>query len=132
MSILHIINNFVIEIAIRITDKIFGGFDTLLYSLISFIIIDYLTGIILAIKNKKLSSKIGYRGILKKVTIILIICMGNIMDKYILYTGNTLRTIIIMFYIANEGISILENVGEIGLPIPQKLKDVIKKLNNNN
>lgn len=106
----------------------FGELDALLYALITFIIIDYITGIMLAIKNKSLSSEVGYKGIIKKILILIIVSMGNIMDHDILNTGTTLRTLIIMFYLANEGISILENAGQLGLAIPQKLKDAIQKL----
>jgi len=129
---MNMITNFskgITALTVSITTKTIGGMDTLLYALLSFIIIDYITGVILAIKNKKLSSEIGYKGISKKVALLMIVCMGNIMDKYVLYTGSTLRTMIVMFYLANEAISILENVGNIGLSIPKKLKDAIEKLN---
>ncbi|PXV86253.1 Cph1 family holin [Lachnotalea glycerini] len=112
----------------RILGWVLGGLDALIYALIVFIIIDYITGIMLAIKNKTLSSEVGYKGIIKKILILIIVSMGNIMDNYILNTGSTLRTLIIMFYLANEGISILENAGILGLAIPQKLKDAIQKL----
>ncbi len=111
---------------------IFGGFDSLIYTLIAFVAIDFITGILLAIHKKKLSSEIGFKGISKKVLIFLIISMGTMIDRYILGTGSALRTLIIMFYLANEGISILENAGLMGLPIPEKLKNVIQQLNSNN
>lgn len=111
---------------------IFGGFDSLIYALTAFVAIDYLTGILLAIRDKKLSSEVGYKGIVKKFLIFMIVSMGNIIDNYILGTGSTLRTLVIMFYLANEGISILENAGQLGLPIPKKLKDAIEKLNSSN
>lgn len=108
----------------------FGGFDSLFYALIAFVVIDYMTGVLHAIYRRKVSSEIGFKGICKKVYIFLLVALGNIVDKYILGTGSTLRTLLIMFYLSNEGISILENVGLMGLPIPQKLKDVIEKFNN--
>lgn len=110
----------------------FGGFDSLIYALMAFVAIDYITGILLAIHNKKISSEVGYKGIIKKFLIFLIVSMGNIIDNYIFGTGSTLRTLIIMFYLANEGFSILENAGQLGVPIPKKLKDAIQKLNSSN
>jgi toxin secretion/phage lysis holin len=110
---------------------LFDGFDSLIYALIAFVAIDYITGIMLAIQRRTLSSQIGFKGISKKVLLFMVVSMGNIIDKYILGTGSTLRTLVIMFYLANEGISILENAGLMGLPIPEKLKNVIQQLNNN-
>lgn len=110
---------------------IFGGFNSLIYALTAFVAIDYITGVLLAIRDKKISSEVGYRGIVRKFLIFLIVSMGNIMDNYVLGTGSTLRTLVIMFYLANEGISILENAGQLGLPIPKKLREAIEKLNGN-
>ncbi|SHK13511.1 toxin secretion/phage lysis holin [Anaerocolumna jejuensis DSM 15929] len=123
---------FILAFAGGIIGWIFGGFDSLIYALIAFVTIDYITGILLAIRDKKVSSDIGFKGIVKKFLIFLIVSMGNIIDYYILGTGTTLRTLIIMFYLSNEGISILENAGQLGLPIPKKLKSAIQKLNDNN
>lgn len=109
---------------------LFGGFDSLIYAVIAFVAIDYITGVLVAIQNKKISSEIGFKGICKKVMIFLLIAIGSIIDNYIMTTGSTLRTMLIMFYLSNEGISILENAGQLGLPYPQKLKNVIQKLNN--
>lgn len=111
---------------------IFGGFDPLIYALTAFVAIDYITGILLAIHDKKISSEVGYKGIVKKFLIFMIVSMGNILDTYILGTGSTLRTLVIIFYLTNEGFSILENAGQLGLPIPKKLRDAIQKLNNGN
>jgi len=111
---------------------IFGGFNSLIYALTAFVAIDYITGVLLAIRDKKISSEVGYRGIVRKFLIFLIVSMGNIMDNYVLGTGSTLRTLVIMFYLANEGISILENAGLLGLPIPKKLREAIEKLNSSN
>jgi toxin secretion/phage lysis holin len=110
---------------------IFGGFNSLIYALTAFVAIDYITGVLLAIRDKKISSEVGYKGIVRKFLIFLIVSMGNIMDNYVLGTGSTLRTLVIMFYMANEGISILENAGQLGLPIPKKLREAIEKLNSN-
>ncbi|WOO37908.1 phage holin family protein [Anaerocolumna sp. AGMB13020] len=110
---------------------IFGGFNSLIYALTAFVALDYITGVLLAIRDKKISSEVGYRGIVRKFLIFLIVSMGNIMDNYVLGTGSTLRTLVVMFYLANEGISILENAGQLGLPIPKRLREAIEKLNSN-
>lgn len=111
-----------------------GGFDGFLYALITFVAIDYITGVLCAIIDKNLCSKIGARGIFKKVLIFVLVGVGHVLDTNVLgVVGNTdanvLRTAVIFFYLSNEGISILENAAHIGLPIPEKLKDVLKQLN---
>lgn len=105
-----------------------GGFDGFLYALIAFIAIDYLTGVMAAIVERKLSSEIGFKGIFKKVLIFLLVAVGNIVDTNLIGTGSAVRTAVIFFYISNEGISILENTTRIGLPVPEKLKDVMEQL----
>lgn len=105
-----------------------GGFDTMLISLLVFMIIDYITGIIKAIIDKKLSSKIGYIGICKKFLILLVIVVSTILDR-ITGLNNSIRYLVIGFYLANEGISILENVVEIGIPVPEKIKDILNNIN---
>lgn len=110
-----------------------GGFDGFLYALITFVVIDYITGVFCAIIDKNLCSKIGAKGIFKKVLIFVLVGVGNVLDSNVLgAVGNTnanvLRTAVIFFYLSNEGISILENAAHIGLPIPEKLKDVLKQL----
>ncbi|QGT99491.1 Holin [Candidatus Syntrophocurvum alkaliphilum] len=107
-----------------------GGYDGFLYTLIVFVIVDYITGVMLAIINKELSSDIGARGILKKILIFILVGLAHIIDTYIIGDGSAIRTAVIFFYISNEGISIIENTSNIGLPIPQKLKDVLAQLNN--
>lgn len=107
---------------------LFGGFDSLIYALMAFVVLDYITGVLLAFYTKKISSEIGFKGICKKVIIFILVALGNIIDQYIIGTGSSLRTMLIMFYLANEGISIIENVGLMGLPIPQQLKEAIQKL----
>lgn len=106
-----------------------GGFDVLLYVLIAFVALDYITGILLAIFNKSISSQIGFKGICRKALIFIIFTMGNIIDNYIFASGSALRTMTIIFYLSNESISILENAGAMGLPIPHKLKDALQQLN---
>ena len=108
---------------------VFGGFDSLIYALIAFVALDYVTGVLLAIRDKKLSSEIGFRGICKKAMIFVLVAVGHILDQSVIGTGSSLRTMLILFYLSNEGISILENAGAIGLPLPQKLKEVIQRIN---
>ena len=106
-----------------------GGVDGFLYALIAFAVVDYITGVLRAIVEKKLSSRIGAHGIAKKVALFLVVGIGHLIDAYLLGgTGAPLRTAVIFFYIANEGISLLENAAAIGLPVPDKLKDVLAQL----
>ncbi len=107
-----------------------GGADGFLYALIAFVVIDYITGVMCAISDKQLSSEVGFRGICRKVLIFILVGVGNIVDVYVLQSGSVLRTAVIFFYLSNEGISLLENAGRLGLPIPQKLKDVLSQLHN--
>lgn len=107
-----------------------GGLDGFIYALVTFVVIDYLTGIMAAIVERKLSSEIGFRGIFKKVLIFLLVTVGNIIDKNLVGTGGAVRTAVIFFYISNEGISIIENSIRIGLPVPEKLKNVLEQLQN--
>lgn len=105
-----------------------GGCDGLLYALLAFVAADYLTGVMCAISDKTLSSDVGFRGICCKVLIFILVGIANILDAQVVKTGSVLRTAIIFFYISNEGISLLENAGHLGLPIPEKLKSVLKQL----
>ncbi len=107
---------------------IMGGFDGLIYSLIAFVLIDYLTGVMAAIVDRQLSSEIGFKGIFRKVSIFMLVAVGHIIDSKLLGTGTALRTAIILFYSSNEGISILENATRMGLPIPKKIKSVLEQL----
>lgn len=105
-----------------------GGCDGLLYALIAFVVIDYITGVMCAISNHTLSSEVGFKGICRKVLIFLLVGIANILDVQVIGTGSVLRTAIIFFYISNEGISLLENAGYLGLPIPEKIKTVLEQL----
>ena len=105
-----------------------GGCDGLLYALIAFVAIDYITGVMCAVSDKTLSSEVGFRGICRKVLIFIMVGIANILDVQVIGNGSILRTAIIFFYISNEGISLLENAGRLGLPIPEKLKMVLKQL----
>lgn len=105
-----------------------GGCDGLLFALIAFVVIDYITGVMCAINDHTLSSEVGFRGICRKVLIFLLVGIANILDVQVIGTGSVLRTAVIFFYISNEGVSLLENAGRLGLPIPQKLKDILTQL----
>ena len=105
-----------------------GGCDGLLYALIAFVVIDYLTGVMCAIINRELSSAVGFKGIFRKVLIFLLVGIANVIDVQVIGTGAVLRTAVIFFYISNEGVSLLENAGHLGLPIPEKIKTVLEQL----
>ena len=105
-----------------------GGCDGLLYALIAFVVIDYITGVMCAIIDRKLSSAVGFKGIFRKVLIFLLVGIANIIDVQVIGTGAVLRTAVIFFYISNEGVSLLENAGHLGLPIPEKIKTVLEQL----
>lgn len=105
-----------------------GGCDGLLFALIAFVVIDYITGVMCAVSDHTLSSEVGFRGICRKVLIFLLVGIANILDVQVIGTGSVLRTAVIFFYISNEGVSLLENAGHLGLPIPQKLKDILAQL----
>jgi len=106
-----------------------GGCDGLIYALVTFVVIDYITGLMVAVLEKKLSSEIGFRGIFKKVLIFVFVGIGNIIDVQLLKNGSAVRGAVIFFYISNEGISIIENSSKVGLPIPKKLKDILGQIN---
>ena len=105
-----------------------GGCDGLLYALIAFVVIDYLTGVMCAINDKTLSSEVGFKGICRKVLIFLLVGIANILDIHVIGTGSVLRTAVIFFYISNEGVSLLENASHLGLPVPKKIKAVLEQL----
>ena len=105
-----------------------GGCDGLLYALIAFVVIDYITGVMCAINDKTLSSEVGFRGICRKVLIFLLVGIANILDVQVIGTGSVLRPAVIFFYISNEGVSLLENAAHLGLPVPEKIKTVLEQL----
>ncbi len=105
-----------------------GGFDGFLYALVVFVCIDYVTGIMAAGVEKNISSAIGLQGICRKVLIFFMVGLGNVADLFLVGTGNPIRVAVIFFYLSNEGISILENAGRVGLPIPSKLRSVLEQL----
>ena len=105
-----------------------GGVDGFLYALLAFVVVDYITGVMCAIVNKKLSSEIGFKGIFKKVLIFALVGIGHLIDSYLIGTGEAIRTAIIFFYLSNEGVSLLENATRLGLAVPPKLKDILAQL----
>ena len=107
-----------------------GGCDGLLYALIAFVVIDYITGVMCAINDQSLSSEVGFRGICRKVLIFLMVGIANILDVNVIGTGSVLRTAVIFFYISNEGVSLMENAAHLGLPVPEKIKVVLEQLHN--
>lgn len=107
-----------------------GGSDGLLYALILFMLADYLTGVMCAIADGKVSSSVGFRGICRKVIILVLVGIVHALDVHVITEGSILRTAVIFFYLSNEGISLLENAAHLGLPIPEKLKDVLEQLHN--
>lgn len=105
-----------------------GGCGGLLIALVVFAVADYITGVMCAISDRKLSSEVGFRGICRKVLIFMLVGIGHIIDTAVIGNGSVLRTAVIFFYLSNEGVSLLENAAHLGLPIPQKLKDVLAQL----
>jgi len=105
-----------------------GGCDGLLIALVVFVAVDYLTGVMCAISDKKLSSEVGFKGICRKVLIFLLVGIANILDAQVIGTGSVLRTAVIFFYLSNEGVSLLENAAHLGLPVPEKIKTVLEQL----
>ena len=105
-----------------------GGYDGFLNALLVFMLVDYITGFMCAVLEKKLSSEIGFRGIFRKVTILVLVGIGNALDSYVIGSGEAVRTMVIVFYLSNEGVSLLENAARIGLPIPEKLKQILSQL----
>ena len=107
-----------------------GGCDGLLYALIAFVVIDYITVVMCAIADKTLSSEVGFKGICRKVLIFLLVGIANIIDVQVLGAPGVLRTAVIFFYLSNEGVSLLENAAHLGLPVPDAIKTVLEQLHN--
>lgn len=105
-----------------------GGCDGLFYALLAFVVLDYITGIMCAVMDKKLSSAVGFRGICRKVLIFALVGIGHLLDTQVIGSGSVLRTAVIFFYISNEGLSLVENAAYLGLPIPKKLHKVLEQL----
>ena len=107
-----------------------GGCDGLLYALLAFVVIDYITGVMCAVNDHTLSSEVGFRGICRKVLVFLLVGIANVLDVQVIGTGSVLRTAVIFFYISNEGVSLLENATHLGLPVPEKIKAVLEQIHN--
>ena len=105
-----------------------GECDGVMYALIAFVIADYVTGVMCAVSDKRLSSEVGFKGICRKVLIFVLVGMANILDMHVIGTGCVLRTAVLFFYISNEGVSVLENAGHLGLPVPARLLNVLEQL----
>ena len=105
-----------------------GGMDGLLIALLVFAVLDYVTGLMCAIADRKLSSAVGFKGICRKALIFALVGVGHVLDTYVVGTGSALRSAIICFYLSNEGISLLENAAHLGLPVPEKLKMILEQL----
>ena len=105
-----------------------GGCDGLLYALLIFVTLDYLTGVMCAVADHELSSEVGFKGICRKVLIFALVGIGHVLDTQVIGTGSILRTAVIFFYLSNEGVSLVENAAHLGLPIPEKLKAVLEQL----
>ena len=107
---------------------VLGGWDGFLYAWVLFVAVDYLTGVLVAVMRRKLSSEAGFRGIARKVVIFCLVAVAQVIDVQIIRNGSVVRTAVIFFYLSNEGISIVENAAALGLPVPRKLKDVLEQL----
>lgn len=107
-----------------------GGNDGLLYALLAFVVLDYLTGVMCAVADHSLNSSVGFKGLCHKVLVFVMVGIGHILDTHILGKTGVLRTAIIFFYLSNEGLSLVENAAYLGLPIPEKLKAVLEQLHN--
>lgn len=105
-----------------------GGADGLLITLLVFMVLDYITGVMCGIADKKLSSAVGFKGLCRKVVIIALVGVGHVVDMHVIGTGGALRSAVICFYLSNEGVSLLENAAHLGLPVPDKLKDILAQL----
>ena len=106
-----------------------GGCDGLIIALVLFVVIDYITGVMRAVVDRKLSSAVGFKGIFRKVLIFMLVGIANIIDVQVIKSGSVLRTAVVFFYLSNEGLSLIENSVHLGLPVPEKLKAVLKQLN---
>ena len=107
-----------------------GGLDGLLIALLVFVVLDYITGIMCAIADRELSSAVGFKGICRKILIFALVGVGHVLDTQVVGTGSALRSAVICFYLSNEGISLLENASHLGLPVPEKLREVLSQLHN--
>ena len=105
-----------------------GGMDGIMYALIAFITIDYITGVAVAVKRRELSSEVGFWGLVRKVCILMLVGIAHYIDCYVTQNGDVVRTVVSMYYIGNEGVSVLENCGNLGLPLPPKLMEIMVQI----
>lgn len=109
-----------------------GGLDGMMIALIVMMTLDYVTGVMCAIADKKLSSEVGFKGICRKVLILMLVGIAHIVDTYVIGSGSALRGAVICYYLSNESVSIFENAAHLGLPVPDKLKAVLEQLHDRN
>ena len=117
---------------VTVLSAFLGGLDGVIYTLIGFMSIDYITGVMSAAKSKRLSSEVGFWGLVKKVCMIALVGVANLVDVSVVGNGNTLRTCVVLYLIGNEGLSLLENMTRLGVPFPKKLIDMLAQLKNSN
>lgn len=122
----HLIND-IASVILTTFVYLVGGFDIAIQSLLIVIVIDYLTGIASAMYNKELSSKIGFKGILKKFSYLCVVALSVVIDNLTGQSG-LIRTLVIYFFVANDGLSIIENMAEMGVKLPQKLIDALEQI----
>lgn len=107
---------------------LFGSRDGIMIALVALIVLDYISGVAASVAEKKVSSEIGAKGIAKKVFMLFIVAVANIVDRDVIMQGNVLRSVVVTFYIANECISLIENAGRLGVPVPKKILEVLEQL----
>lgn len=127
MSVLDYLRSLALGVGM-IIGVFIGDINGLFWALLIFAMVDYITGVISAILEHNLSSEIGFKGITRKILLFMVVGVANVLDVYVIGTASVCRSMVIMFYLANEGISIIENVGRCGVPIPEKLKIILKQL----
>lgn len=116
---------------VKMFKMVLGGWDNLLSALIMFMAVEYLTRILVAILNKEIFREIIFRDLVKKVSVFFLVVIGNVIDNLVIQNGGTVRTAVIFFYLYEEGNTILENATMLGLPIPQKLKEILEQMKEN-
>lgn len=107
---------------------LYGEVTGLFWAMIAFMAVDYVTGVLVAVINKNLSSEIGFKGLVKKLLILVFVAMGHVVDTYVIGSGSALMSAVMLFFLANEGVSIIENAVGLGMPVPKKLRDVLEQL----
>ena len=128
MSRIQIIIDSIAGVVGAVLGFMYGEVTGLFWALIAFMATDYITGVVVAAINKQLSSEVGFRGLAKKLMILVFVSLGHIADMYVLGGTPVAMSAVMLFYIANEGLSIIENAGNLGLPVPKKLKDIMVQL----